>query len=410
MNFSMENGVFTVSLTAVATFALALLVLLLGQKIKDRSVFLQKYCIPAPVVGGVLFALLNLLLHQTGWMAISMNTTYQSDMQNMFFTCIGFTVTASLLKKGGKRLVMYIIMGTILAVLQGVFGVLVAKGIGAEEWLGLMCGPATLSGGHGNAVAYGEILDNLGHSGTVVGVASATFGLVTGAFFGGPLAERLIRRNHLSHITNKNEDRMADQFLQEESSSKEPVTGHAIFSHVALVASLVVFGQLTKLAAKQFLSVTIIEYAGAAMLACVLANINEKKNIFRINQHIIDGISEFTLGVFLSMAMMSLKLWELAGLALPMVIILLAELIMTLLYIYFAVFRACGKDYDAAVMCAGMTGHGLGASPAGIANMDSVTSKFGESKISYLCVAVFGGILVDWVLIFINTTMVNLFA
>lgn len=163
MNFSMENGTFTVSLTAVATFALALLVLLLGQKIKNRSGFLQKYCIPAPVIGGVLFALFNLLLYQTGWMAISMNTVYQSDMQNMFFTCIGFTVTASLLKKGGKRLVTYIIMGTILAVLQGVFGVLVAKGIGAEEWLGLMCGPATLSGGHGNAVAYGEILDDLGN-------------------------------------------------------------------------------------------------------------------------------------------------------------------------------------------------------------------------------------------------------
>lgn len=211
-------------------------------------------------------------------------------------------------------------------------------------------------------------------------------------------------------MSNANENHMVNPVLQESNGCKEPVTGHAIFSHVALVSSLVVFGQLTKLAAKQFFDITIIEYAGAAVLACILANINEKRNIFHINQRIIDGISEFTLGVFLSMAMMSLKLWELAGLALPMIIILFAELLMTLLYIYFAVFRVCGRDYDAAVMSAGMTGHGLGASPAGIANMNSVTSKFGESKISYLCVAVFGGILVDWVLIFINTTMVNLFA
>ena len=154
MSFAIEEGVFTINLTAITTVALALLMLLLGQAIKKRVKFFQKYCIPAPVIGGVIFAVVHLVMYQTGIVNINMDTSYQTDMQNLFFTCVGFGITFSLAKKGGSRLIKYFIMAALLAVIQGGVGVGVAKLVHAEEWLGLMCGPAALSGGHGNAAAY----------------------------------------------------------------------------------------------------------------------------------------------------------------------------------------------------------------------------------------------------------------
>lgn len=151
------------------------------------------------------------------------------------------------------------------------------------------------------------------------------------------------------------------------------------------------------------------DYAAPAVLACLVSNLNERTHWFDVHPAVLDQLQNFTLGVFLSLAMISLKLWELIELAVPMLVILFAGLIVTLLYLYFLVFPVCGKDYDAAIMCAGMAGHGLGASPTGFANMDSVTKKFGKSAIAYLCVTVVGGILMDWVLLVVNTTMVNLF-
>lgn len=409
MTFTMEEGLFTINLTAITTAALGLLMLLLGQCIKDRVEFLRKYCIPAPVIGGVLFALLNLLVHQTNVLQFSMNTSYQGDMQNLFFTCVGFGITFSLVKKGGFRLVKYFIMAAILAVLQGGFGVITAKLIGAEEWLGLMCGPAALSGGHGNAAAYGSILDGMGHSATVVGIAAATFGLVSGGFFGGPLAERLIRKNNLVKQENQAEDALMEHFEKEENVESTPVTLHAIFVHVALLATLLGLGLYIKSLFNQLWGISLPDYAGGAVLACLVANINEKVHFFEVNKKIMSIIQDFTLGTFLSIAMISLNLWDLISLAIPMIIILCVGLLITLLFLYFVVFRVCGKDFDAAIMCAGMAGHGLGASPTGFANMDSVTQKYGESKIAYLSVTVVGGILMDWVLLVVNTTMVSMF-
>lgn len=408
MTFSVVNGVFTISLTAIATVAVALLMLLLGQVIKNKVHFFQRYCIPAPVIGGVIFAIANLVFHQMGILSIEMNTSYQGDMQNLFFTCVGFGITFSLAKKGGPRLVKYFILAAILAVVQGGVGVGAAKLVGAEEWLGLMCGPAALSGGHGNAAAYGAILDEMGHSASVVGMAAATFGLVSGGFFGGPMAERLIKKHNLVKHADVKEEALADQYAADTAVYDE-VNVPSIFKHVALMATLLGIGIFIKFMFKELWDISIPDYAGSALLACIVANVNEKTQWFKVNPKIMDGLQDFTLGVFLSIAMISLKLWQLIELAIPMIVILVIGLIVTLIYLYFLVFPICGKDFDAAIMCAGMCGHGLGASPTGFANMDSVTQKYGASKISYLCVTVVGGILMDWVLLVVNTTMVTMF-
>lgn len=406
MTFSIESGVFTLSFSAIGTVALGLLMLMMGQKIKDHVQFLQKYCIPAPVIGGVIFAIVNLILHQTQVMEIALDTAYQSDMQNLFFTSVGFGATFALMKKGGGRLVKYFLMAAILAIIQGVVGVAVAKGIGAEEWIGIMCGPASFSGGHGNAAAFGEMLDNMGHNATIVGMAAATFGLVSGGVFGGPLAEKLIRKNHLS-----SSESIDVQIIQEEhvEEKKLEVTSHSIFLHVTLMAVILAVGLLVRHIIQINFSLSIPSYAAPAVLACLMGNINEKTKWFEINPEIMEKFQNFTLGVFLSLAMISLRLWELVDLAIPMIITLFVGLAATLLFLYFIVFRVCGKDFDAAIMCAGMAGHGLGASPTGFANMESVTQKYGRSSLAYLCVTVVGGILMDWVLLVWNTVLVNMF-
>lgn len=408
MLFTMENGIFTVSLTAITTVAVALLMLLMGQQIKNRVILLQRYCIPSPVIGGVIFAVLNLLLHQTGRVDIIMITTYQSDMQNLFFTCVGFGITFSLVKRGGSRLIKYFLMAAVLATLQGGIGVMAARAVHVEDWLGLMCGPAALSGGHGNAAAYGGILDDMGYTASVVGMAAATFGLVSGSLCGGPMAERLINRYSLVKREN-NEEEVLTAGSVAEAMPEQAVTVICIFGHIALLCLLLGIGIYIKSLLNRLFGITIPDFAGGALLACIVSNVNEHTKWLKINTAIMDGIQHFTLGVFLSIAMISLRLWELAELAVPMIIILFVGLGFTLIFLYFVVFRICGRDFDAAIMCAGMCGHGLGASPTGFANMDSVTQRYGESRISYLCVTVVGGIMMDWVLLVLNTTMVNLF-
>lgn len=410
MSTLIENGILTINLDAIATVALALLMLLIGQQLKKRVSFLEKYCIPSPVIGGVLFALLNLLLRQTGILAINTTSTYQTDMQNLFFTCVGFGISLSLLKKGGSRLVKYFLMTTILILIQAVVSVGSANVFGLDASLAVLVGPAPLAGGHGNAAAYGQMLVDLGHVGAdSVGMAAATFGLIAGSFFGGPIARRHIVKNNLSNKRNETEIALADAYEDESTKENKPITVYSIFYHVAIIAILVTFGTYVSELINVSLGITIPVFAGSALMASIIGNINEHTKWLDVNPKLMEFFQDFTLGVFLSMAMISLRIWELAELAIPMTMTLVMGILVTVLFIYFVVFKVCGKDYDAALMCAGMCGHGLGATPNGIANIDSVTQAYGFSKIAYLCVIVTGGILADWVLLVVNTTMVNMF-
>lgn len=409
MDFAINNGIPTVSFNSIGTVAVALLMMLLGQKIKERIKFFQNYCIPSPVIGGVLFAVVNLLVHNSGILIIETNSIYQTDMQNLFFTCVGFGISLSLLKKGGNRLIKYFLMTTVLILIQAVVSAVAAKLSGLDLALAVMVGPAPLAGGHGNSAAYGKMLVDMGHIGAdSVGMAAATFGLITGSFFGGPICNRLIVKYNLIN-NNKDSDDTMDNLNNINAPEEQDITVGSIFTHVALISTLVALGGLISKLVNNAWSISIPTFAGAALMASVIGNLNESKNWININPKLMEYFQDFTLGVFLSMAMISLRLWELTSLAIPMTVTLLAGLALTIIFIYFVVFRVCGKDFDSAVMCAGMTGHGLGATPNGLANMDSVSQKYGTSKIAYLCVIVTGGILADWVLLVVNTTMVNLF-
>ena len=400
MSFTTVNGVFTIGFDALGTVTVALIMLILGTIIKRHVKFFRTYCIPAPVIGGTLFALIKLAFYQSNLLAFKLTPTYQTDMQNIFFTVVGLGISVSLLKKGGARLIKYFVLTAILIALQGFIGVLICKQVGLHAVFAIVCGPASLAGGHGNVAAYGKLLEDMGHAGTLTaGIAAACFGLITGSFFGGPLARNLIRKYNLKNTASGERLEMAEDV--------QPFTLYDVFTHVAIIGAFMTAGSYAGKQIGAALGISIPSFTGAMLLAFILRNLNEKFNFLNVNDDLMTKIQNFALGVFLSMAMISLNLWQLYDLALPMTAVLIAELAMTLLFIRFIVFPLVGGDFDAAMMCAGLCGHGLGATPNGLANMDSVTEEFGYAPLPYLVVTITGGILASWTLIVVNTFMVN---
>lgn len=420
MSFQLINGSLNLQFGAFGTVILAVLTLLLGNAVKKHSGFCRKYCIPSPVIGGVLFALLHLLFYLTGMLELNLDTAYQNDMQYMFFTIVGFGASFSLLKKGGKKLILYFILTGILILLEACIGILGAKITGISAIYGIICGPAPLAGGHGSVAAYGEMLEGAGYQGAMVtGMAAATFGLIAGSFFGGPLCSRLIRRNKLktpsTAVQTKASVSLSENASGDASSANTEITMHSVFTHLALIGSFIVLGGILGnhlsigLGTLTGGKISLPGFCGPMLVAFVVRNVNEKFHFLVPNDKILHIMEELSLGIFLSMAMISLKLWELVELAVPMVIILILELTAVLAFIYLLVFRLLGRDYEAAACCAGLCGHSFGATPNGIANLKSVSEQFGYPAMAFLIVPIVGGFLQDIFLVPVNVFLINLF-
>lgn len=418
MSFQLVGGSLNLQFGAFGTVILAVLTLLLGSAIKKHSGFCRKYCIPSPVIGGVLFALLHLLFYLTGTLELTLDTAYQNDMQYMFFTIVGFGASFSLLKKGGKKLILYFVLTGTLILLEACVGIFGAKLTGISDIYGIICGPAPLAGGHGSVAAYGEMLEEAGYQGAMVtGMAAATFGLIAGSFFGGPLCSRLIRKNKLKTpgTSVQTGAPSSESESYESVSPNNEISMQTIFTHLALIGTFIVLGGIlgnylsTGLGRLTGGKITLPGFCGPMLVAFVVRNINEKLHLLTLNDKILHVMEELSLGIFLSMAMISLKLWELVELAIPMVIILVLELTAVLAFIYFLVFRLLGKDYEAAACCAGLCGHGFGATPNGIANLGSVSEQFGYPAMAFLIVPIVGGFLQDIFLVPVNVFLINLF-
>lgn len=441
MGFGISEGNLQLEFTAFGTVIIAVLLLLLGYQIKKRVKFCQKYCLPAPVIGGALFAFANLMFHLTGRFSIGLDSSYQNDMQFMFFTIVGFGASFTLLKKGGKKLILYFLLTGALILLQTFLSIVGANITGIPKVYGLLCGPIPLAGGHGSVAAYGEMIENLGYDGgIVVGMAAATFGLIIGSFFGGPLCARLVRKYHLQPVSdiqggaasgiadNKLTTKAGGQIDEacpagthlpdrdKDGGAAGEVTVQAIFKHLALIGGFMVIGGVLGTYLGKGLSgltggsISLPGFCGPMLAAFLVRNVNDKVSLFHVNEKILSVMEELSLGIFLTMAMISLKLWELASLAVPMLVILLIETAAVLLFIYFVVFRLMGKDYNAAACCAGLCGHGFGATPNGIANLGSVSERFGYPKLAFLIVPIVGGFLQDIFLVPVNVFLINFLA
>lgn len=394
MKIEMVKGILTFKMDMIATLTVALMLLFLGYYLRKKVKFFERFCIPAPVIGGLLFSIFALVLKQSNIITISMDTTFQSPFMIAFFTTVGIGGSFSLVKKGGKPLIIYWILCSILAIAQNAIGVATAKMVGIHPVLGVMMGAVSMEGGHGAAAAFGPTAEALGvASATTVAVAAATFGLISGGLIGGPIAKYLIDKNNLK--PTEVEEFTGESYREAAGiASASNVTSHGFLVQLAIITVCMTIGSV--ICAWIAKTGTVIPgYVGAMFTAVAFRNLNDKFKFIKIDFYIVDLIGDVCLGTFLSMALMSLKLWELATLAGPMVIVLVAQVAFMIIYTIFIVFKALGKDFDAAVMASGMAGHGLGATPNAIANMGAVTEKYGPSTKAFLIVPLVGAFLID---------------
>ncbi|MEC3893764.1 sodium/glutamate symporter [Nocardiopsis alba] len=382
-----------ISLDLIQTTTLAVALLLLGEFARRRIGFLQRFSIPGPVIGGFAFALAVLALRETGVAQLELDTTLQDPAMIAFFTTIGLGASVSLLRKGGKLLIVYLLACWTLAILQNVVGIGMATALGLDPVLGVMAGAVALEGGHGAAAAFGPTAEALGTDGaTAVAIAAATFGLVAGGLLGGPMASWLMKRHGVKVPSG---DEAAETGAVEVEEKEEPVGYGPLVNTAVLIGAVMVAGVALGTWFSETTGFVLPSYVGAMVVAAVVRNVGDRFGL-RMHQGALSLVSSLSLGLFLTMAMMSLRIWDLYALALPLVLLLAVQVIVLLLFVALVVFRLLGKNYDATTMAAGMVGHGLGGTPNAMANMDAFNRRFGvRSEKAFLIVPLAGAVLID---------------
>ena len=382
------------------TLGIATLVLLFGGWLKKKVYLLQKFCIPAPVVGGLIYALLMAGIF--GFIGLEFN--YDETLKNVcmviFFTSVGFQANVKILKEGGLSLLIFLGIVISLIFAQNGLALGVAKLLGVDLKVGLSTGSIPMIGGHGTAGAFGPILEDFGFSGaTTVCTAAATFGLVAGSLMGGPVAQRLIRKKNLMDEV-KAED--ASLLVAEEiKHHHEPGKYAAATYQLAIAMGLgTVISWLLSLT-----GMTFPVYIGSMIIAAIMRNVGERSKRITIQMGEINDLGGICLSLFLGIAMITLKLWQLAELALPLLILLVAQVVLMFIFARYIVFHLMGRDYDAAVLSAGVCGFGMGATPNAMANMQAVTEKYKPSVKAYLLVPIVGSMFAD----FLNSLVITLF-
>ena len=408
-----------VNFSAYYTLILAVLVLLLGKFLVNRIRFLRDYNIPEPVAGGLVVAAVILTLNLSlGW-TFGFDTDLQTAFMLVFFSSIGLSANFSKLREGGLGLVIFLVVISFFIVLQNGVGISIASAMGLDPLVGLVAGSITLVGGHGTAGAWGTVLEQqYGLTGaTTLGIACATFGLVIGSIMGGPLAKRLVTRYKLAKPRSQSDQTREDlppvadnsDAFAFETNSKAPrlITADAAIETMALFAGCLAFGEFMRnLAADTaFQMPTFVWCLGAGV---IIRNVLDYVFGFKVFDRAIDVFGNAALSLYLAMALLSMRLWELADLAAPLLVIMAVQTITMALFAYWITFRAMGKDYDAALLSAGQVGFGMGSTPTAIANMQAITNQYGPSHKAFLIVPLVGAFFIDIVNAFLIQGFINL--
>ena len=382
------------------TLAVSVLVLVLGQFLKKRINFLEKFCIPAPVIGGLLFAVLTCVCYSLGIAEFTFDDTLREVCMVFFFTSVGFQANLKVLKSGGKSLFIFLGLVVVLIVAQNFLALGVSKVLHLDPLVGLCTGSIPMVGGHGTAGAFGPVLEDFDVQGaTTICTAAATFGLIAGSLIGGPIGKRLIEKRNLLD-TAVAED---DSILVEDEKKHERHTNMYAAAVFQLIIAVGIGTIISEFLTKTGLTFPI--YIGAMIAAAVIRNIGEYSGKFDIYMGEINNLGGICLSLFLGMAMITLKLWQLAELALPLIILLSAQLILMMLFTYFVVFNVMGRDYDAAVLSAGTCGFGMGATPNAMANMQAICDRYVPSVKAYLLIPLIGSLFAD----FLNSLVITFF-
>ena len=407
----------SIELDMIQTAGIGAFALIVGMVLTRKVGFLQKFCIPSPVSGGIIFSLITLILY--GWfdVEVSFDNTLGDAFMLAFFTSVGFQSDLKVIKQGGKLLVIMLTLLVVMIAMQNLMPMGITRLMGVDALIGMAAGSISMTGGHGTAGGFASVLEGLGLQGAgTIGMAAATFGLIAGSMIGGPLAERIIRTK-LTHEQMQPQDEEIDPAMagieSDEASpagrEKRVSTNEQEFQQYAKATYciLLVMGGgtlLSWLLAKT--GVTFPTYFGALILAAIVRNVIglvNSENLLDMDR--IISVGNICLSMFLGMAMISLKLWELQSLALPLIVILVSQVLMMALFAFFVAFPLLGCDYDAAVLCAGMCGFGLGATPNAMANMSAVCYKYRYSVKPFLIVPIIGAMFAD----LINTGIITLF-
>ena len=377
-----------IELNQITTLFLAVALYLFGMVLVNKIGFLNRFLIPAPVVGGLIFATLALVLKTTGIVEITLDTSLQTLFMIAFFTTVGLGASFKLIKLGGKLLVIYLLLCGVTVFLQNVIGVSFAQLFGIDPLLGVMAGAVSMNGGHGGAAAYGQTIEDLGISSALtIGMAAATLGLICGSLSGGPIARYLIKKHDLKPASGKTEEYV--------EKDERPIQEWSFMVQVGLITFSMAVGTYLGDLFTNVTGFVLPSYIGAMFVAVIVRNLADRFIKDTVNMKEINLIGDVSLAIFLSMALMSIRLWEVADLALPLIGIILIQVIVSVLYAIFVMFRMLGKDYDAAVMISGFLGHGLGATPNAMANMSATVSKYGPSRTAFLVVPIVGAFLID---------------
>nr|WP_308650596.1 sodium/glutamate symporter [uncultured Agathobacter sp.] len=392
-----------IQLDMYQTLAVAVLVLLLGNYLKKKIYFLQKFCIPAPVIGGLIFAIMTCICYVTGIAEFSFDDTLREVCMVFFFTSVGFQANLKVLKSGGKSLIVFLGLVITLIILQNLTAVGLAKLLNLNPLIGMCTGSIPMVGGHGTAGAFGPVLEDLNIKGaTTICTAAATFGLIFGSLIGGPLGKRLIEKHNLLD-TVANDD---DSLLVEDEKKHERHTNMYADAVFQLILAIGVGTIFTMLLTKTGLTFPI--YIGAMLAAALMRNICEYTGIATIHMGEINDLGGISLSLFLGMAMITLRLWELASLALPLVILLAAQVLLIIIFTYVIEFNIMGRDYDAAILVSGTCGFGTGATPNAMANMQAVCDQYVPSIKAYLLIPLVGSLFADFLNSLVITFFINL--
>lgn len=392
-----------IQLDMYQTLAVAVLVLLLGNYLKKKIYFLQKFCIPAPVIGGLIFAIMTCICYVTGIAEFSFDDTLREVCMVFFFTSVGFQANLKVLKSGGKSLIVFLGLVITLIILQNLTAVGLAKLLNLNPLIGMCTGSIPMVGGHGTAGAFGPVLEDLNIKGaTTICTAAATFGLIFGSLIGGPLGKRLIEKHNLLD-TVANDD---DSLLVEDEKKHERHTNMYADAVFQLILAIGVGTIFTMLLTKTGLTFPI--YIGAMLAAALMRNICEYTGIATIHMGEINDLGGISLSLFLGMAMITLRLWELASLALPLVILLAAQVLLIIIFTYVIEFNIMGHDYDAAILVSGTCGFGTGATPNAMANMQAVCDQYVPSIKAYLLIPLVGSLFADFLNSLVITFFINL--
>jgi glutamate:Na+ symporter, ESS family len=398
--------VLTLKLDLLQTLSLAAVLYLAGLQLRKRIGWLDRLNIPAAVVGGMVFALL-VLAGRDRFLSVQLDTAAQPLLSVAFFSTIGMGASLALLRAGGLQVVIFLVFSIVFCLVQNFLGIAIAHGFGQNPLLGVMAGSVTLVGGPATGLAFSPLFEEAGLVGAgTLALTSATFGIVCGGLTGTPIGTRLIEKFRLTPSaapgTGAADEAPLPQTIVVETEREDaPLIMNMIILAFAMGIGSILSRWFTDL------GLTLPAYIGAMMIASVLRNIDDATGWLRIDPAAMDFVGGFALNIFLVVALMDLKLWQLAGQALPLFVILAAQVLVIALFAYTVSFRLMGRDYDSAVMSSGFIGFALGTTANAVVNMRALVTRYGPAPRAFLVVPLVGAFFIDFANAIIITFFVN---